>query len=338
MRSIENGEPFANPEKPEPPCCEKSGDPGHLHLRPLDLLKTPEPEVMIPLTDEELDQLQALRSNAEQTGNDTWKIAKEGTHSAAMGGPIVVFYQDDAVQISAGAIVVGGGGDWGPTPVAESALLVAAAYNALPRLIAELRELRRKSSERSESDSEKVDEILHVIPAHPGWRGVFVSGDGAMDLVEVQIGAWACRRDDPTNLQPLFVGSNDDERLSRDECDRRPRGHAFVGVLGPGQTVDGDPAWERRIDLCAGEAEVALIQAKEEATAEKATWQRIDRASGAAPPSPRSRAFDVSTLCDFCGNAVVFACLEHGLGLCRDHRNEHTEDDCARAALKAAHP
>lgn len=140
--------PFAD----ETPCCEKAGT---FHDHAIDFSKLDEPPRI--LTPEEFAELEALLTSVQATSSETWVIRKEGRHSAAMGGPVAVFYEDPKIDVRPGAVVVGSGSDWGPTDVDKSALLVAGMYNALPRLLEEIKTLRKRVAELEAKNAARGD-------------------------------------------------------------------------------------------------------------------------------------------------------------------------------------
>jgi hypothetical protein len=126
-------------EAPRPACCEAAVK-GDLHCHSI-TEPLPPPA---PLTEAELTRLAQMHREAADAIGTTWKIAKEGRISAAMGGATVVFYADPCIEVKPGAVVVGCGCDWGGLPVPKAAELVASIFNALPRLLAELQERRNR--------------------------------------------------------------------------------------------------------------------------------------------------------------------------------------------------
>jgi hypothetical protein len=141
-----------------------------MHLSVDGLKNEPPDEVDTARTDvAALAELERLYREVMLDGGSQWRARQEGTSFAAMGGPIVCFYQDDSVDVKAGALCVGSGGDWGPTDVKTSAALVIGLYNNAPSLLRTAKVARRLAAElealegRSEIPADQREQLGQVL-------------------------------------------------------------------------------------------------------------------------------------------------------------------------------
>jgi hypothetical protein len=97
---------------------------------------------------------------------------------------------------------------------------------------------------------ESPDDVLQMIAAQPGWRGLFVSTDEKHELEELHVVAWATTRSDPTRVRALFADEHGPEADMQYRDDGNPGASEgdFVGLLAPGEVVDDNPKWEKRIE------------------------------------------------------------------------------------------